>query len=220
MLTNEELKEIESQLRCPSGNNGIEMGINMNESNMQMILETIDFLDIHKENSILELGPGNAIHVAGVFEKQELINYHGLDISETMYKEANKLNKQLTKEKPVEFKLYNGIDIPYSDNYFDRIMTVNTVYFWSEPVKMMEELARCLKPNGICIITFTDKDFMKQLPFVGEKFKLYGENDIKILAAKSKLTLLETKRLTGKVKSKIGDFADRKFIMAILTKNE
>ena len=52
-------------------------------------------------------------------------------------------------------------------------MTVNTIYFWSNPVKLIGEIERTLKLNGICVLTFGDKDFMQKLPVNGRPLALF-----------------------------------------------
>ena len=128
-MTNLSLKEqlqIEKQLSCPTGEEGIEMGHIMNKSNLDMTLNSIRFLDIRKGNSILELGHGNCGHLKIILNSSEDVQYVGLEISDTMRKESlkNNPNTQAT------FKLYDGTKIPYPDNHFDHIFTVNTIYFW------------------------------------------------------------------------------------------
>ncbi len=61
------------------------------------------------------------------------IRFFGLEISKTMQQEAESINKNLLNQAHIEFQLYDGKTISFQDNSFDRIMTVNTVYFWENP---------------------------------------------------------------------------------------
>ncbi len=38
-----------------------------------------------------------------------------------------------------ELYLYNVDEIPFSNNFFDRILAVNSIYFWSNPKKLIEQ---------------------------------------------------------------------------------
>ena len=62
-FTEEEILELENQLSCPSGLNGIEIGTRMNTSNFEMTKKSIDALDLEDRNSVLELGHGNCGHL-------------------------------------------------------------------------------------------------------------------------------------------------------------
>ena len=213
-LTEQQIRELENQLSCPDGEIGIELGENMNETNFGMTLNTIEFLDLENDNSVLELGHGNCGHLDKLLSMAEEIIYFGLEISETMLNEAQKYNSN----KQAEFKLYDGETIPYLDNFFNKILSVNTVYFWANPERLINEIERTLKPSGICILTYANKNFMKNLPFVGQKFTLFDQNEIKKLIKKSNLKIMEAKELTEQVKSKTGEQVERKYTMIKLKK--
>ncbi|UII25094.1 class I SAM-dependent methyltransferase [Fulvivirga maritima] len=213
-LTKEQIAELENQLSCPSGEMGAEVGKNMNESNIGMTTNTIEFLELNKGHQVLEIGHGNCGHLDKILSIAEEIKYFGLEISETMMKEAKTINKN----KPAEFNLYDGVTIPFPDDSFDRIFSVNTVYFWSDKEKLIKEIDRTLKPDGICVLTYADKDFMKNLPFVGEKFRLYDHADLEELASLAKLKVVETRQMEEEVQSKSGETVLRKYSMSKLKK--
>ena len=215
-FTEEEILELENQLSCPSGLNGIEIGTRMNTSNFEMTKESIDALDLVDRNSVLELGHGNCGHLELITGAADGIKYYGLEVSETMWQEAQKI----ATNGQAEFRLYDGRKIPYPDNCFNRIFTVNTIYFWSDVGFLIKEIVRTLKNEGILILTFADKSFMKKLPFVGQKFKLFDTDDIYKLAEESGLEVLEIMHKSDEVKSKMGELVNRKFTVVKLIKNK
>ncbi|MBL6446359.1 class I SAM-dependent methyltransferase [Fulvivirga sp. 29W222] len=217
-MTETELREMEIQLGRPSGELGIEIGEIMNETNTGMTRNSIEFLDLQDGNSVLELGHGNCRHLEKLLETANNLCYCGLEISDLMHEEAQRINQEIIANQKADLRLYDGLEIPYSDNYFDRIMTVNTIYFWKEPIKLLHEIGRKLKPNGHLVITFAQKNFMKNLPFVGQHFTLYDKGDIDKLVKKSKLELTEYLDKTEVVKSKAGESVERFYSMAKLTK--
>lgn len=213
-----ELQEIESQLRCPSGQKGVEIGEMMNETNIGMTLETIKNLNIQDKSNVLEIGHGNCGHLTKLLNQAKNITYYGLEISETMCEESKKNNSKLTKTNKIDFRLYDGNSIPFPDNSFDRIMTVNTLYFWENPVKFLNEICRVLKPEGIFILTFAHKKFMKTLPFVKQKFRLYDNEDIQKLVENVAIKLTEITEKSETVKSKTGILVERKYSMVKMKK--
>ena len=180
-ITNQQLEAIESQLSCPSGDKGVAVGHAMHEGNIGMTLATIDALCIDEKEVVLEIGHGNCAHVKHIFAVSEPVKYIGLEISKTMHEEAQKQLSQVDASK-IEFKLYKGDTLPLESESIDKIMTVNTVYFWKEPLSFFMEIARVLKREGTCIVAFAEKGFMETLPFVNAKFSLYHINDIEMLS--------------------------------------
>lgn len=211
-LTEKEIRELEKQLACPYGETGIEIGKNLNETNIGMISNSIEFLELKDKNLVLELGHANCGHLDKLIGAAKEIKYYGLEISETMWNEAQNANST----KQAKFELYDGENIPYKDVFFDRIMSVNTIYFWSDPLKLISEIERTLKPDGICVLTYGDKEFMQKLPVVGEMFKLYGRSEIKDLVGTTTLKIIDSTDRTEQVKSKTGEAVERKYSMTKL----
>lgn len=215
---NPEFAELEKQLRCPAGKAGLEVAHMMNESNLGMTLNTIDALDLRDLHNLLEIGHGNCGHLETLLSKAHKLEYVGLDISETMFEEAQRINRDLINKGKISFKLYDGTRIPFDDGTFDRVMTVNTIYFWTDPDEFIREIARILKPGGLCVITYGQKEFMKNLPFVGKHFRLYDNNDVSALIKNSDLNLVEILERTENVRTKTGELVERPYAMAVLAR--
>lgn len=217
-MKQEELQTIASQLKHPTGEKGIEMGNMMNETNINMTKNSIQNLNISSENRILELGHGNAGHVAFLFEQAEKLKYYGLEMSELMFQEAHQINRNFVSQKQAFFSLYDGNTIPFEDGLFDKIFTVNTIYFWQKPEVLLSEIYRVLKSNGTFCVTFAEEDFMKTLPFTQFEFELYSTQKAKDLIKKSDFKIVYTETQTEQVKSKTGELVDRAFTTIVLEK--
>ncbi|KRD10912.1 methyltransferase type 11 [Flavobacterium sp. Root901] len=217
-MKQEELQAIASQLKHPSGEKGIEMANMMNETNINMTRHSIQNLNISTANKILELGHGNAGHVEFLFEQGGELKYYGLEMSELMFQQARQINRNFVSQKQAFFSLYDGNKIPFEDASFDKIFTVNTIYFWQKPEELLSEIYRVLKPNGNFCLTFAEEDFMKKLPFTQFEFKLYSTEKAQELVKKTPFKIVYTETQTEKVKSKTGELADRAFTTIVLEK--
>ncbi|MCA1919127.1 MAG: class I SAM-dependent methyltransferase [Flavobacterium piscis] len=217
-MKQEELQAIASQLKHPTGEKGIEMGNMMNETNINMTRHSIQNLQIEAGNKILELGHGNAGHVQFIFEQAENIKYYGLEMSELMFQEARQINRNYVSQKQAFFFFFEGNTIPFEDDSFNKVFTVNTIYFWQEPEKLLSEIYRVLQPKGILCITFAEESFMKQLPFTQFEFELYSTEKAEKLIEKSSFKIINKETLTEKVKSKTGELVDRSFTTLVLEK--
>src|SRR5690606_35477524 len=162
-MNEKDLKALASQLRQPNGTAGVEISDMMNETNIKMTLHSIKQLNILDNEIVLELGHGNCKHLPFVLEQKSNLTYYGLEISELMNQEAKQINHQYTDKQTAFFHLYDGLIIPYENNYFDKIFTVNTIYFWDNPQLLLSEMYRVIKPKGVLNITFAQKDFMEHL---------------------------------------------------------
>ncbi|RNA62744.1 class I SAM-dependent methyltransferase [Chryseobacterium nematophagum] len=201
--TTEELKLLAQNLANPQGEKGKEIGEIMNATNIGMTLESIQALLIEDEEHILEIGHGNAGHVENILNKAQGIQYTGIDISTTMHNEAKRLNKEF--ENKADFVLYEGKKFPFENQKFDKIFTVNTVYFWEEPVIFLNEIYRVLKDNGTFVLTFGQRNFMETLPFTKYNFTLYNTDEMEEIVSKSHFKRMKVSEKEEEIKSKTGD---------------
>lgn len=218
MNNEQELRELASQLRNPNGGKGSEIGVMMNEVNAGMIRHSIDHLHIAPGDFILELGHGNGGHLPYLFAQNDHLTYYGLDISELMHEEAKQFANTLDNKKDISFSLYDGLIIPFTENYFHKIFTVNTIYFWSDPTLLASELYRVIKPGGLLNITFGQARFMEQIPFTKYEFELYTIEKISSLFNSTQFSIVTSHDKTEMVKSKTGDMVERDFTTIILKK--
>ncbi|WP_300600090.1 class I SAM-dependent methyltransferase [Niabella sp.] len=211
MSDNDALKTLAGQLRQPSGAMAIEVADMMHASNIGMTVDAIDRLSITENSRILELGHGNGKHLPYLLQQKEGLVYYGLDISREMNREAGTVNQAFVANKQAMFQLYDGLHIPFVDNYLDRIFTVNTIYFWQDPERLLLELYRVLKPGGRLNITFAQEHFMQMLPFTKYGFTLYNDEKIAQLIKKSPFKITASVTQTEAIESKTGERFSRDF---------
>lgn len=101
----------------------------------------------------------------------------------------------------------------------NRILTVNTIYFWEKPVEFLNEMYRVLKPKGVFILTFVKKDFMKTLSFVNDKeFNIFSKYDILELLNQTSFKISNIKDKKETAVSKINTLVNGDYLIVTLTK--
>ena len=189
-ISKEDARSMAKQLRHPVGAKGLETGQFMHQTNIGMTMRTAEALEFDENDRVLEMGHGNCAHLAEIMQLAP-IRYTGLDISRDMKKEAEKYNARYIEEKTASFHLYNGVNIPFEDNIFDKVMTVNTLYFWEKPVELLTEIYRVLKKGGTCAITYAHRDFVKSLPFAPYGFELYDNQKVRQLTDQTPFVVVD-----------------------------
>jgi len=96
------------------------------------------------EIKVLDLGCGEGNSEAKFKAYPHNINWYGLDIEESP--EVNSRTK--TGEK---FYTFNGINIPFADNYFDVIYSNQVFEHVRHPETLLQEINRVLKPGAYFI---------------------------------------------------------------------
>ncbi len=214
-MTEQELKILAKNLANPEGETGKEVAKMMNETNISMTKETIKALFLMDNEKVLELGHGNAGHLSYLLDFADNIQYTGLEISETMKSEAENINSKYLSQ--ANFQLYDGKIIPFKNESFDKVMTVNTIYFWENPVEFFNEIYRVLKKDGSFVLTFAKKDFMKNLPFTAD-FKLYNYEDVEELVAQTNFKRMIRSDKEEWITSKTGTLVKREYKVLTIKK--
>lgn len=216
-MENDELKALAEQLRFPQGSKGIQVSDMMHESNANMIRKTIESLHVAHKDEVFELGHGNAGHLHYLFEIEKSAMYYGLEISELMHAESKQINKSFVDKNQAFFFLYDGAEMPFGDDYFDKGYTVNTLYFWNEPLKVLMEIYRVMKPSGVFSIAFAQQKSMELLPFTKFGFELYDTERAEKLIKQTPFEIVQIENHVEILKARTGTI-QREFTIISLKK--
>jgi ubiquinone/menaquinone biosynthesis C-methylase UbiE len=188
-IMRQQFEEVANQLRKPNGVFGQKIASNMNIGNAVLNRNTIVALDLKGNEVVLEIGMGNGFFVREIASVNNAVNYIGCDFSQLMVDESVKLNEDLIRQGRAKFYLNNGHDLPFDNNSFDKVFTINTIYFWDNPALILAEIKRVLKPGGDIIIAGRPKQVMQTYPFVKFGFQLYEKEDVANLLAENGFTI-------------------------------
>ena len=170
-------REIARMLGNPEGELGLRIAEKMNTSNQHIIRWTLESLSIVPGNHVMEIGFGNGAHISELLTLATDILYKGVDISDTMITEATARNKRAVETGAVSFINASAESVPIGADTFDKIFTVNTLYFWKSTSKILSEIKRVLKPGGKFCLAIKSRSFMENLPFAKHGFTLYEQSE-------------------------------------------
>lgn len=191
MTEEDKMKNLAAQLRKPEGEDGIKTGELMSKANMQIIDHTFRSLNAEAGDNILEIGMGNGFFVKDILERSEYINYTGCDYSELMVEESIKINADWVAKGKARFIHSNITSLPFSNNEFNKVLTINTIYFWDNEADTLNEIKRILKPGGKFIIGFRPKHQMEKYPFTKYGFTQFSKTDAEKLLTNNDFEILE-----------------------------
>lgn len=214
------LKTIAAQLRQPTGTDGIETGERMNIGNHQINLDTITALDLQPNDQILEIGMGNGHFVKEILDKDATISYTGCDFSEDMINEALRRNQTYIESGRAQFIHTNAESIPVENNSFDKIFTINTLYFWEDVAATLREFQRLLKTNGKLLVAIRPKKQMIHYPFVKYGFNLFSREEVENLLEENNFKVIQSLENEESTQERFGEKMLMENLIVIAKKKE
>lgn len=122
------------------------------------VINIIKELDVKENEYVLDCGCGDGLYLTILTELSKGI-LCGFDLDS---KGIEKAYVHL-KEKKVDFKIGDICSMPYSDNFFDKIIISEVLEHINDDKKAVKELYRVLKKNGVLLITVPNHNY----PFFG-----------------------------------------------------
>lgn len=101
---------------------------------------------------ILEIGYGGGSTIKNLLALNKNLEIHGIDISKESYRTAQRVHSDSIRKGSVQLKIGNVENMPYQNNYFDRIFAIQTHIFWKDIKKSFQEVYRVLPSNSTLII--------------------------------------------------------------------
>jgi ubiquinone/menaquinone biosynthesis C-methylase UbiE len=178
MITEKQFETLAGQLCHPHGVMGRMVASHMNKGNLRMNLETIAQIQPKPYEHILEIGMGNGFYVKDVLSQNKLIRYFGIDFSITMVDESIMLNNRFVQNGQALFIQANASNLPFINEFFDTVFTVNTIYFWKDIRIVFSEVRRVLKTNGTFVLSLRPSSVMGKLPITKYGFKTFSIENI------------------------------------------
>ena len=177
-MNEQELQQIAAQLRQPHGEDGLKTAEWMNKGNLNIHRNALSILNAKAGDNILEIGMGNGFHVKSILSIHPNIQYTGCDFSELMVEESKKLNADWISRGKANFIFSDATSLPFANNSFNKIFTINTIYFWEDKIAVLSEIKRVLQPKGELIIAFRPKHFTEKYPFIKYGFNQFSLDDV------------------------------------------
>ena len=167
-----------AQLRKPAGEWAAKVGEFMNTGNALLNKRAIDALQVQPNDSILEIGMGNGFFVKDILAFHETASYTGYDYSPEMVNEAVKNNRGFVEANRAAFFCGDARKMLFKDAVFNKVLTVNTIYFWDNREEILAEIARVLQPGGMLVIGIRPEHIMKAYPMTKYGFKMYSAQEL------------------------------------------
>ena len=183
MLSIKELYDtyISGQFRRPTGVVGRIIGGRMAQQHEPENEWTVALLSVQPTDHILEIGfgPGTTIQRLAALASEGQVA--GIDFSHTMVRVARKRNAAAIKAGRVNLTYGNATNLPYSENSFDKALSIHALYFWPDALHVLQEIHCVLKPGGMLVLTLLPREKWPGDGMGTPDCRVYSANDVEKL---------------------------------------
>jgi ubiquinone/menaquinone biosynthesis C-methylase UbiE len=141
-------------------------GEKMEHHHLDITQKTIRLMDLGPGARVLDLGCGAgwatrllAQSAAGGEQSGQVV---GLDVSDEMIRLAQESSKAF---RNIQYIVGSAQRIPWQDNFFDRVLSVESFYYYPDQDRALDELFRVMAPGGrvfILINLYRDNEYSLQ----------------------------------------------------------
>ena len=132
----------------PTGEAGRAMLERMNDSHGPMTQWALSHLQFGEKDRVLDIGCGGGACIARLSTMVKDGTFVGIDYAKTSVEATRQFNQALIDAGKLEVIEASVSDMPFADDTFDKIVTVESYYFWPDFETDMQEVYRVLKPSG------------------------------------------------------------------------
>jgi ubiquinone/menaquinone biosynthesis C-methylase UbiE len=126
---------------------------------------------------VLDIGFGGGVAFPALLERVGHGVVAGVEASRDMIDMAQRRFHAEIAAGRLEVKEGRAEALPYADCQFDRILSVNTMYFWPDLIAVFREVRRVLKPGGLFVLGGRPPETMKSSEFTRHVL-CYGEKEV------------------------------------------
>lgn len=161
----------------------------------------VEMLALTGNEHILDVACGTGELEVRLAEKFPDLNVCGIDLSEEMLASAS---RKLARCAHMEFEQGDARYLGYPDATFDIVVCCSAFHYMREPVRVMHEFRRVLKPGGRVLIHDWCRDFLMaklynivRRAFIPSHYHVYTKAEMHTLMQQAGLTPTRTNTFTA-----------------------
>lgn len=144
------VRRLVGQFHRPHGVGGYVAGWVMGHrpSNVRRNRWVVSLLDVQPTDRILEIGFGPGIAIKQLGRLADRGRVFGVDHSGVMVRVARRRNRAEVRAGRVDLRLASADGLPDFGGPIDKLLAVNSMGFWTDPIARLKDFRCVLRPGG------------------------------------------------------------------------
>ncbi|MEN8223867.1 MAG: methyltransferase domain-containing protein [Bacteroidota bacterium] len=126
----------------------VEENDKLKDTHDQRFVESVDSLQLEAGFKVINISSRDCEANDYILKKEETTDVYNTEISSGLMGEAKKYRPYV---KQIKIDTYSSL--PYEDEYFDRILTLETLEHVEQPLQFLNELHRIAKPGARMVLS-------------------------------------------------------------------
>jgi ubiquinone/menaquinone biosynthesis C-methylase UbiE len=185
---------IAKQLSRPTGLVGTLIRHLMNRHNARMNAYAVQQLRLEASDRVLEIGFGGGVTLPALLSTAAFVA--GIDRSHHVIGWARGHFAKAIEIGRAEFRQGHVESLPFKEAAFDKVCTVNTIYFWTSLDVGFAEIYRVLKSGGRAIVAFLPKEKMDRMRMPTDIFTTRAPDDVALAMRQAGFRQIQIERPT------------------------
>lgn len=180
------------QLGDPSGWFGRLLLKFLNRRNAALNDLVLETLKLQPGDHILEIGFGGGDLIHKFVSTGKPSQVVGVERSPEAIQICERRFQKLIGQGMVELHQARAEALPFVDQQFDQVCTVNTLYFWANAPQVLAECRRVLQPGGRLVIGYASKAYLEDQGLTQHGFTAYDVAQVEALFTTAGFTTVGT----------------------------
>lgn len=137
-------------------------------SNTEIFLQhyeliAIDVARYGTAKCVLDIGTGPGKLLLALRKVNPGTRLVGVDISPAMVAQARRNVRTGGRDNEIEVRVADANALPFEDGAFDRVISTGSLHHWKEPIRVLSEVYRVLKPDSYALLYDLVRDTPKAI---------------------------------------------------------
>ncbi len=156
-----------------------------NRRNAALNDAALEAMALSPGDRVLEVGFGGGYLLRRISAEIKPGFLAGVDVSQAMVSYVERRERRLSAEGRLILKCASADQLPFPDDTFTRICSVNSIFYWQDPEPALVEMRRVGAAGARLVLCFTDKDSLSRKGFSGHGLNLCAAEDIQAMTQRA-----------------------------------
>ena len=176
----------------------------LNRTNTSVINGLFGCLPPGQGDAVVDIGFGGGLLIEKLLDATTDGRVFGVEVSDAMLARARRLFRRELEHNRLTLQQATVQALPYGDGRFDKVYSINTLYFLSDLRAVFNEMRRVLVRNGQLGLGFSDAETIKAVGAQERGFIIHSTIDIMHALAAARFTSVCHREM--KLRSRAGPY--------------